>query len=245
MTSSRAQKAARNNAKWCDTLCRAHGASGEFHDALWLNRHTVPRFYPNVVTLTQDGAAQLANIQALVAAGLPGGWGVKDCFNSLDLTALGFQPALEATWLWRAPSQPLPERAASDIRWTCIQSAPELAEWEAVWTGDLANNSSTPQPRLFLPTLLVNPDITFIAAHQNESIVAGAIANRTDDVVGLSNVFAPPDNPHAFWADCVAKIQELYPTLPIVGYERDSQLPIAEEIGFEALRPLKVWTRRI
>jgi hypothetical protein len=30
---SRAERAAYNNALWCDAVCRAHGAAGEFGDA--------------------------------------------------------------------------------------------------------------------------------------------------------------------------------------------------------------------
>jgi hypothetical protein len=246
MTDPRVEKAARNNAGWCDTVCRAHGTSGEFHDALWLNRHPAPRFYPNVVTLAQDRtAAQLAQIQALVATNLPGGWGVKDSFNSLDLAALGFRPAFEATWLWREPSRPLSKSTASGVRWTYIQTEPELAKWETAWSGDLANNSSTKQPRLFLPTMLANPDVVFLAASKDESLVAGAIVNYADDVIGLSNVFAPPDNPLPFWTGCVAKIQERFPNLSIVGYERGPQLTIAQEVGFETLEALKVWIRQV
>ena len=242
----RVEKAARNNAKWCDDVCRAHGTSGEFHDTLWLNHHTVPRFYPNVVTLTQGGtAAQLQTIQALTATGLPGNWGVKDSFNTLDLTSLGFQPAFEASWLWRETSSPLRKPATSSLRWTYIQTEPELAKWEAAWNGDLSNNSSTSQPRLFLPTMLANPGIVFIAAYQDQSLVAGAIANRTDDVVGLSNVFDPSDDPLPFWTGCIAMAQEIFPDLPMVGYERGPQLAIAQQIGFEALQPLKIWTRRL
>jgi len=245
MMDPRVEKAARNNAKWCDDVCRAHGTSGEFHDTLWLNHHTVPRFYPNVVTLTQGGmTAQLETIQALVATGLPGNWGVKDSFNTLDLTALGFQLAFEATWLWRSRSQPLPKHTAPGLRWIYIQSEPELAKWEAAWNGDLANNSSTSKPRLFPPSLLANPGIVFIAAYYDESLVAGAIANHTDDVVGLSNVFSTPDNAQTFWTGCITMTQERFPDLPMVGYERGPQLALAQEIGFEMLQPLKVWTRR-
>src|SRR2546430_8105448 len=174
MISSRVEEAARHNAVWCETVCRAHGTPGEFHDALWLNRHPVPRFYPNVVTLsTQDGtAAQLAHIRALVAAGLPGSWGVKDSFCSLDLATLGFQPLFEATWLWRAPFQPLPNRAASGLHWTRVQSAPELAQWEMAWSGSPAKNPSTQQPRVFLPALLANPELVFIVAYQDQALVA-------------------------------------------------------------------------
>jgi hypothetical protein len=60
--------AAYNNAHWCDTICCAHGIPGEFQEHLWLNRHSVPRFYPNVVTLsaTPGAADQLAAVGALV-----------------------------------------------------------------------------------------------------------------------------------------------------------------------------------
>ena len=246
MTDLRVEKAAHNNAVWCDTVCRAHGIPGEFHDALWFNRHPVPRFYPNVVTLTQAGAvAQLAKIQALVAASLPSDWGVKDSFCSLDLTALGFQPLFEATWLWRSPSQPLPKHTAPGLRWTYIQSDPELTKWESAWRSDLSNNPSTSQPRLFLPAMLAKPGIVFIAAYQDQLLVAGAIANRTDDVVGLSNVFVPPDDAEVFWAGCVAMTQECFPGASVVSYERGPQLTIAQEIGFEMLQPLKVWIRQV
>lgn len=244
MAYSRVEQAARNNAVWCETVCRVHSTPGEFHDTLWLNRHPVPRFYPNVVTLSQDGtAAQLAHIQALVAIGLPGRWGVKDSFCSLDLAALGFQSLFEATWLWRAPFQPLPNRAASSLHWTWVQSTPELAKWETAWSGSPANNSSTPQPRLFLPALLANPEIIFIVAYQDQELVAGAIGHHTDDVVGLSNVFVPPDDPVAFWAGCVAMAQRCFPGVPMVGYEHGPKLATAQEIGFGILQPLKVWTR--
>src|SRR5262245_41302794 len=190
MTYSRVEQAARNNAVWCETICCIHGTPGEFHDTLWLNRHPVPRFYPNVVTLAPQAgtAAQLAHIQALVATGLPGRWGVKDSFCALDLTALGFQPLFDATWLWRAPCQPLPSRAASGLHWTWVQSASELAQWETVWSGSPANNPSPQHPRLFLPALLAHPEIVFIVAYQHQDVVAGAIAHHTDEVVGLSNV---------------------------------------------------------
>jgi hypothetical protein len=245
MASSRVEQAARHNAIWCETVCRVHGTPGEFYDALWLNRYSVPRFYPNVVTLsTQDGtAAQLAHIRALVAAGLPEGWGVKDSFCSLDLAMLGFQPLFEATWLWRAPSQPLPNRAASGLQWTWVQSAPELAKWEMAWSGSPVNSRSTQQPRVFLPALLANPEIVFIVAYHDQELVAGAIAHHTNNMVGLSNVFVPADDSTAFWAGCVAMAQERFPDVPMVGYEHGPELAIAREIGFEVLQPLKVWTR--
>lgn len=65
------EQSARNNAIWCDTMCRVHGAAGEFHADVWFSRNPVPRFYPNVVTLANQrpAAVQLAHVQELVAGG--------------------------------------------------------------------------------------------------------------------------------------------------------------------------------
>jgi hypothetical protein len=247
MTHSREEQAAKNNAIWCDTICRAHGSPGEFHNELWLNRYAVPRFYPNVVTLSaEDGTAtQLTSIQTLAANGLSGGWGVKDSFCSLDLITLGFKPLFEARWLWRSPFQPLPNRAASDLRWAWVKSALELARWETAWSGSQTPDILTRRPRLFLPTMLADPEIGFVAVYQGQTIVAGAIANHTKDLVGLSNVFVPQDDQVSFYAGCVAVTHERFPDMPVVGYERGRELAIVQEIGFEMLQPLKIWIRRV
>ena len=67
MTTSEAALCARNNALWCDAVCRAHGLPGEFLAGLWLNRRPVPRFYANAVTLSpKDPAGQRAWVEHLL-----------------------------------------------------------------------------------------------------------------------------------------------------------------------------------
>lgn len=244
MTLSRVEQAARNNAIWCDTMCRAHGAAGEFHEALWLNRNPVPRFYPNVVTLVEQRqvAAQLAQIGDLAAA-FPGQWAIKDSFAELDLAALGCQLFFEATWIWRTPSAPLPKMGVQGIQWVRLQDAAQLTQWETAWSGNPIGHSATPEPRLFLPALLDDPNVAFIAAYQGNAIIAGAIANRTDTVVGLSNLFAPAEESVACWAGCVATAQATFPGYPLVGYESGADLAHAEAVGFEKLHSLRVWGR--
>jgi len=246
MTLSRVEQAARNNAIWCDTICRAHGAAGEFHADLWFNRNPVPRFYPNVVTLSNQrpAAAQLAHVQELVAAILPDHWAIKDSFAELDLAALAFQLFFEATWIWRAPSAPLPKAHDHGIQWVRLQDEAQLAQWESAWSRNPANNSSTQQPRLFLPALLADPNVAFIAAYQGREMIAGAIANHTDTVVGLSNLFAPAADSESFWAGCAATAQATFPGYPLVGYESGLDLARAEAVGFEKLQTLRVWASR-
>jgi hypothetical protein len=237
------QQAARNNALWCDTVCRSHGVPGELHEFAWLNRHPVPRYYPNLITLSSQDqvSAQLARIQELIAGGLPGPWAVKDSFCELDLGARSFELLFNATWIWRSPSKPMPQ--AHPIPWIRLLDETMLAKWEAAWNGGTINAPGQP-PRLFLPRLLADPDIAFIAAVRGGQIVAGAIANRSDQVVGLSNVFAPEGDPLTYWVGCVAAAMDSFPRLPLVGYERGAELALAQAAGFKQLSPLRVWIYR-
>lgn len=243
MAYSRVEHAARNNAIWCDAVCRSHGIPGEFHEGMWLNRHTVPRFYPNMVTLSSgDSAAQLAQIQVLRQE-LTKPWSVKDSFSSLDLAPLGFRPLFQAAWLWCTPSRPRRSASAPGLRWTRVESASELAEWESAWDQERAQPSPGGHPPLFLPALIDDPDIVFLAAYRGHRLAAGAIANHTGDVVGLSNVFVLDGETAVFWPQFLERIHEHFPGLPVVGYERGAELALARQAGFELLEPLTVWTR--
>ncbi len=243
IAAARAMQAARNNAIWCDTICRAHGIPSKFHAQLWLCRHTVPRFYPNAVTFANPiaGSAQLAHMQQLLSEVLPKSAAVKDSFCALELASLGFQQLFEATWLWLA-SRPLLDRAAQ-VDWVRVRDVDQLAAWELAWNGASADEQSAAPARVFPPALLADPDIVFIAAYLGNRIVAGAIANRTDDVVGLSNVFAPDGAAARFWPGCVGAAMDAFAGLALVGYESGDELAIALALGFEALGPLRVWVR--
>jgi hypothetical protein len=203
----------------------------------------VPRFYPNAVTLsaTSGVADQLAAIHDLVAAAPLDTFAVKDSFFTLDLAPFAFQLLFEATWLWRAASQSQPERTGTGLQWRTVREPADLSRWETVWNGLPAEDRSTLSARIFLPSLLADRDIRFIAAYQDQHIVAGAIANRTGDVVGVSNVFGREDDAAACWAGCLATIIAAFPGLPLVGYERGNDLVIAQTLGFEGVGRLRVW----
>jgi len=102
VTTSEAALGARNNALWCDAVCRAHGRPGEFQAGLWFNRQPVPRFYSNAITLSpKDPVGQRAWVAHLMTR--RPGFSVKDSFVTLDLSGLGFDVLFEATWLWHDP----------------------------------------------------------------------------------------------------------------------------------------------
>jgi hypothetical protein len=242
MKQEQVQLAVHNNALWCDIVCRAHGRPGAFLETLWLHRHEPLPYYPNAVTLAAGGtSAQLGCIRDLITMGLPGAWGVKDSFCTLDLEPLGFHPLFEAQWLWRATSKP--EHDLPGVHWLQIQEAAEMAAWERAWRGESTDEVSSGQARIFLPSLLADENIAFIAAYQDQQLIAGAIANRTGGVVGLSNVFLPTQDEGSFRAGCIATVMDIFPTLPLVGYEAGHDLTGFQSLGFEPVGPLRVWLR--
>jgi hypothetical protein len=188
------------------------------------------------------GSAQLADMQRLLGEALPASAGVKDSFCTLELAPSGFRQLFGATWIWRA-SQPQLDRAQDQVDWLKVRDADQLARWETAWNGPSSGEQPAPPMRVFPPALLADPDIVFIAASFGQQIVAGAIANRTDDVVGLSNVFAPDGAAARFWPGCVKTAMDAFAGLPLVGYEHGGELAIALGLGFEAIGQLRVWVR--
>jgi hypothetical protein len=230
----------RNNSEWCDAVCRAHGKPGEFNTDIWLNRHPVPRFYPNVVTLVEPCQPQLDLIDELVAAHLPHGWAAKDSFCTLDLASRGFQVLFVAEWIYLPVSRirniPI---SGKDTRWEVVRSHHALAEWESAWSRTAGDAS---EGRIIVPSLLENTNIAIVAGYHDSRIVAGAIANCSNDVIGWSNLFAPDSEVFDCAAASLATISGVFPSLPIVGYEHAYELRNAQALGFEALGPLRVWT---
>ena len=236
MSRDRVAAAAVNNAAWCDAVCRAHGRPGEFTGALWLNRSEVPRFYPNVVTLTPEGAArQLDVLSSLV---LPGRWGVKDSFATLDLAPLGFTELFSARWFHFAPKRPVSTNP-SGARWVQVRDTAALASWEVAWSGQ----PEGALPTVFRPGLLEDAGTTFLAAYHGDTLVAGAIAFRAEGVVSLSNTFFKPAETGALRAELLGQLLAAFPGEPLVGYEYGDELAAWGALGFEPLGPLRVWLK--
>jgi hypothetical protein len=220
----RIARVARNNAEWCDAVTRSWGGRGRFEPEIWINPGEAPPFYPNAVTLAPSTAVpqEIAAAEATFA--------VKDSFAALDLTSLGFTPLFEASWIWRDPA---PMKTDGPALWRSIRDAASLARWEAAWRG------GEPALDLFRPILLDERDHVFLAGVVDGEIVAGCVASRSAEMVGISNLFGTP----ALQAGCIAAAQNVAPGLPLVGYEADEALEPMKSLGFQALGKLRVWLR--
>ncbi|GAA4101342.1 hypothetical protein [Nonomuraea soli] len=156
--------AARNNAEWCDLVCRTHGLPGRFGGRAWTNPRRTHVYYPDAVTLSPDATPD----DVLAAIDTGAGASVKDSFATLDLGPHGFHVLFEAQWIARPP---IP--------------APAVDGWEV--TTDVRAWSTSYPDGLFLPELLEEATLVW-----RPGTGCGAALNTTGDVVGLSNVFGDP-----------------------------------------------------
>lgn len=234
----RIDRAVRNNADWCDLICTAHGSPGVFADGMWINRGRIPRFYPHAQTITRDAPEQIKLIKKLSREALPAGWALKDSFALLDLTSIGFAVLFEAQWIV-LPREKFSSLGYAELRWEFVRSTESLAEWESAWRE--ANGDTNPA-RIFLSALLENPDVAIVAGYRGERIVAGAVGNRSEGVLGWSNFFAArAENTRACASGALVTLSKNFADVPIVGYEEGEMLRLSRSLSFESLGPLRVW----
>lgn len=235
MTKELAALAARNNAEWCDAVCRASGKGGEFHDALWLNRHGTPRFYPDAVTVAgEEVAANILEAVSTTIAMHPGrGWAIKDSFACIDFARVGFSPLFDAQWIHCDPRKehnPLSSRIARDEA--------ELWAWSQAW-----NAGGSPADIPFKPVLLHEPGIRFVQVERSGTIIGGGVLSKSESVVGLSNVFAAGVDMDTVWKALIGCSGREFPGSPLVGYGRGEELKAACRNGFRTIGPLRIWLR--
>jgi hypothetical protein len=226
----------RNNAEFCDLICRSHGVPGVFGRSLWIQEKSGPAFYPNVITLTRNSVPeQTARISAFRA--LRPDIGIKDSFRTLDLSTIGMRRLFDAEWVWmdREPSR---RGVKQRERWGKVDSVTDLKHWQAAWAG----NDPAPPCQVFLPTLLDDPSITILGAWHGTAIVAGCVLNRDSfNIVGLSNFFAAEAGRDRYLAAAVDHAIEVAQGSMLVGYDRGEDLMRMHACGFRSAGPLCVW----
>lgn len=231
-------RAARNNAEWCQAMYRAHGRAGVFLPDLWYNPGDALPFYPTVVTLTGRSGVekQIALVEALISSGLSGAWAVKDSYTALDLSAYGFRELFRADWIYALP-QAIEQNALEGMQWGRVTTGADLTLWERAWRG-------TADPSGLFPAALVeDANHAVIAVYRDGDIVAGCIASHAADVVGISNLFLPEQDAVRYRRACVAAAATYFHGVPLVGYEHGSDLAAMKQLGFGTVGQLRVWMR--
>jgi hypothetical protein len=110
-----------------------------------------------------------------------------------------------------------------------------LVNGEASW-GEAPGGSG-----FFRPALLRDETIAVLAGYDGDRVAAGAIANRSADVIGLSNVFDTAGELDSAWTAGAAAAATRWGELPTVGYDAGDALRAAHGAGFESIGELVVW----
>ena len=185
---------------------------------MWVNAATVPRFYPNAVTLAVGDTAleeQRSTVEILQKSNLPGRWCVKDSFHTLDLSRRGFEPLFDAQWI--RGGMPA-EGPSTDIVWQREDKGPAGLPFD-------------------------DPGFSMFKGRRGFKVVAGFMLYRAEDVVGVSNVVAETSDAPAVWRSLTLLAAQTFPRLPLVGYESGRELQVAMDAGFEAGDKLRVWVK--
>lgn len=221
-----AREAARNNALWCETMCKAHDVPSELHEKVWVCRGVPPRFHPSAATLQPGAGDEILDL-------MPPGF--KDGFCDIEWAEERYQLLFEASWI----HLPEPPTISPTYRWKRILHASELSEWESWWAhGDVDAQNFPPQ---FPDCLLKDENNAFMAGYDGSKFVGGCILNRTSSVVGMSNTFAIENSLSDLWIDLARVPSLVFPGVTVVGYERDQDLECALAAGFKSVGPLRVW----
>lgn len=229
MTDPTVVLAARNNAEWCDLVCRSHGLATVFHDDAWVSVRRSPPMYPDAVTLAAapDPGRLLARVDSSA------GCSVKDSFGVLDLSAAGMRVLFEAEWISYPPVDPA-GAAPPGLAWREVRTAGQLERWAAAHGGG----------QVFRPAILDDPGVAVLATVDGDTVTGGLIANRSAAVVGVSNVFTTggdSDDSDRVWPDVPGLVSARFPGLPLVGYEHGPSRDAAAAAGFVGIGPLRIW----
>ena len=183
--------------------------------------------------------AQLEAIADLIGSNRRRQWFVKDSFRCLRLESLGFEPFFDAEWIAMSGAQPDFRHHQPGDRPAIVTDEAGLSAWERSWAGEDAKVAAIPLPRVFMPRLLSEDGIVFVSIQGEDGSAGGGILNRGADVVSLSNLFGSQMD--RVWRSLIAMAGEIFPGLPLVGYEHGHDLAATKLAGFETMGPLRIW----
>lgn len=214
-----------NNAAWCAEVCAAYGIRTRTECGIWFTDGRPPRYYPDAITLNPEVTAE----QAVARIGDRANASVKDSFATLALAPLGFDLLFAANWIAIGAPSPV----AHHPRWPPVTTSGDLQCWHAAHGDADAIRAE----------LLDDPNVAIVMGNVGDSGLAGAVAYRSESVVGISNVFTSGSDPVNAWQAVVANVTATFPGLPIAGYEHGEDLTAAIAAGFSEIGSLRVWVR--
>jgi hypothetical protein len=234
MLDERAICGARNNADWYEAVFSVHGL--RYHRAAYafVADEVPPPYYSNLTVLSPDENAAITSELADMADRHNGFMSLKDSFCQLDLAKNGFETLFEAFWIWRSPRQ-----VVIPAGWEIVKKADDLLLWEEGWK----RNGSPTDQRMFSEAFLEHSEVVFLGIKTDGRFVAGCIANKSNDSVGISNVFAETPSQLIF-SQAADAVSAVFGDLPVVGYESAGELMYAKGADFDLVGKLRILVTR-
>lgn len=96
---------------------------------------------------------------------------------------------------------------------------------------------------VFAPEILSDANVAIFGRQSSDGFNGGCIANRSSDVIGISNIFTGKGAPSATVGAIGAASSAFGSKLPLVGYENGDALTEMLDLGFDSLAPLRIWIR--
>jgi hypothetical protein len=237
--SEKLQKAILNNNDLYEAVFSAQNINFNRRRSVWYSLEKTPPLYSNLVTVSEDWKPD--EIFGLIDANFKRenweSWSIKDSFAALDLNNFGFKKLFDANWFYLEAARFTPTGNSLNIVYKIVNSKELLADWRTAWDADEQLGK-----KIFLPAMLNDPKIHFLAGYNGEKIVTGCLINKTADVFGISNFFAPDSNTE-YWSEIIKFIHKRIKFTGIVGYERKDLIKKLQPLGFEATGDLTVWLR--
>ncbi|WP_397536515.1 hypothetical protein [Rummeliibacillus pycnus] len=220
---SKIDRAVLNNIAWCQIVCVTHGIVGISKENIWGLHSKAPTFYPEVII--SDKRATIEEVKYFIENGKVSS--IKDSYANLNLTLLGFDILFDAEWIVH---EPVLDFEPIQKNWRIIASEKDFKKW----------TDASGLENVIKSELLKQPDVKIFIC-ETKAGISGFIANLSESVVGISNVFSVGDEEKKLWKDIPNIISKEFPKLLMVGYEHNSSLIVAKSSGWEAIGPLRVW----
>ena len=239
---SKLQKAIDNNHGIYEAVFDSQRIPWTKNDDIWYSISKVPPFNSNLVTRSASWQPEeiFKSIDQASIEEKWKTWSIKDSFNVLDLKPQGFEKLFDAQWLYLEAGKFLPTENTSVLSYVLVRNEMELQQWREFWSKSNEGANAVP---IYRNAIMGDKNLSFmLGMNKVHEVVSIFLLNRTDDVVGISNFYAP--GTLLYWSDAIKYIQHRWGPIDIVGYERKALLDELQVIGVEAVGDLSVWLKK-
>lgn len=210
-------------------------------DDIWYSTSKVPPFNSNLVTRSFAWKPEEI-FKSIDEESIKNGWeswSIKDSFNVLDLSPHGFVKLFEAQWLYLQSAAFLPVNNRSVLSYIVVRNEMELQQWREFWN---VHNEGGNAVQIYRNSILGDKNLSFVLGKNLiGEVVSIFLLNKTDDVLGISNFYAP--GTLVYWSDAILFIEKTWGPIDIVGYERRELLSELSILGCESVGELSVWIK--